>query len=85
MKPNRCISALASLNLVASSMLSTCSIAGLLAIDFIIIFLLLFVDYLFNLSKEDILKELIDGKGKQFDPELLDLFLPYAKKILNYK
>ena len=38
-----------------------------------------------KLSKEDILKELIDGKGKQFDPELLDLFLPYAKKILNYK
>jgi len=36
-----------------------------------------------HLSKEEILTELQNNRGSQFDPELLDLFLPIAKDILE--
>lgn len=36
-----------------------------------------------RLTKETIIKELIDGKGKQFDPNLIDVFLPYAQELVD--
>ena len=32
---------------------------------------------------KDILQELRAGRGRQFDPELLDKFLPIAERILE--
>lgn len=36
-----------------------------------------------KLSKEMIIEELINGKEKQFDPAIIDVFLPYAEEILK--
>ncbi|MCQ2771435.1 MAG: HD-GYP domain-containing protein [Clostridia bacterium] len=36
-----------------------------------------------KLTAEKIKDELINGKGKQFDPTLIDVFMPYAEKILD--
>ncbi|MCK8825159.1 bifunctional diguanylate cyclase/phosphohydrolase [Fuchsiella alkaliacetigena] len=40
-----------------------------------------FRPYNYALSKEEIIKELKDQRGKQFDPELTDLFLDYLDEI----
>ena len=36
-----------------------------------------------RIAPKIIMQELRDGRGKQFDPELLDRFLPIAEKILQ--
>lgn len=39
--------------------------------------------YRARIAPKKIMQELRDGRGRQFDPELLDLFLPIAEKILQ--
>ena len=39
--------------------------------------------YRTKMSKEDIIRELENGSGTQFDPDLLDIFLPLAREILR--
>ncbi len=36
-----------------------------------------------RLTNEIIISELAEGKGKQFDPDLIDIFLPEARRILT--
>lgn len=36
-----------------------------------------------RMSAEDIMNELLGGRGTQFDPELLDIFIPHARRILE--
>ena len=39
--------------------------------------------YRARIAPKRIMQELRDGRGTQFDPELLDRFLPIAEKVLQ--